>query len=120
MGAIGRCRINIGTEASGYNAKGRSLVIGHTAMTLEERLAKIEALLAVLVDRQQVREFYEVEEFARLVGRDRFTVREWARHGRIKADKRLSGRGAHAQWVVSHDEFLRYQREGLLPLGRLE
>ena len=89
-------------------------------MTLDERLEKIEALLAVLVGRQQVREFYEVEEFARLVGRDRFTVREWARHGRIKADKRLSGRGAHAQWVVSHDEFLRYQREGLLPLRRLE
>jgi hypothetical protein len=49
------------------------------------------------------------------VERDRFTVREWARNGRIRAEKKLSGRGAHARWVVSHDELLRYQREGLLP-----
>ncbi len=84
-------------------------------MTVEERLEKIEGLLLVLVGRQQVREFYEIEELARLVGRDRFTVREWARHGRIRAEKKLSGRGAHAGWVVSHDELLRYQREGLLP-----
>jgi hypothetical protein len=84
-------------------------------MTLDERLEKIESLLVLLVERQQVREFYEIEEFARLVGRDRFTVREWARHGRIRAEKKLSGRGAHAQWAVSHDELLRYRREGLLP-----
>jgi hypothetical protein len=84
-------------------------------MTLEERLEKIETLLVVLVERQQIREFYEIEEFARLVGRECFTVREWARHGRIRAEKKLSGRGAHARWVVSHDELLRYQREGLLP-----
>lgn len=88
-------------------------------MTVEERLENIEAMLVVLVERQQVREFYEIEEFARLVGRDRFTVREWARHGRIRAEKKLSGRGAHAQWAVSHDELLRYRREGLLPRPKL-
>ena len=38
-------------------------------MTLEERLASIEAMLAVLVEGQQVRQWYPVEEFARLVGR---------------------------------------------------
>jgi len=87
-------------------------------MTLDERLEKIEALLLALVERQQVREFYEIEEFARLVGREPFTGHEWARHGRIRAEKKLSGRGAHARWVVSHDEVLRYQREGLLPIRR--
>ena len=65
-------------------------------MTHDERLDRIESLLAALVERQQVKDFYEIEEFARLVGRDRFTVREWARHCRIHADKKLSGRGAHA------------------------
>jgi len=85
-------------------------------MTLEQRLEKIEELLVVLVERQQVREYYSVEEFARIVGRAEFTCREWARHGRIRAEKRLSGRGAHAAWAISHDELLRYQREGLLPL----
>ena len=34
-------------------------------MTLAERLEKIEAMLVVLVERQQVREWYSVEEFAR-------------------------------------------------------
>jgi hypothetical protein len=84
-------------------------------MTVDERLEKIETLLVALVERQQVKEFYEIEEFARLVGRDRFTVREWARNGRVRAEKKLSGRGAHARWTISNDEFLRYQREGLLP-----
>jgi predicted site-specific integrase-resolvase len=35
-----------------------------------------------------VKDFYEVEEFARLVGKAAFTVREWARLGRIHAIKR--------------------------------
>ena len=36
-------------------------------MTLEEHLEKIEAMLVVLVERQQVREWYSVEEFAQFV-----------------------------------------------------
>jgi hypothetical protein len=87
-------------------------------MTLEERLEKIESLLVVLVERQH-REWYSVEEFAGIVGRAEFTCREWARHGRIRAEKRLSGRGAFPAWVISHDELLRYQREGLLPLRKM-
>lgn len=57
-------------------------------MTVEERLEKIEAMLAVLVERQTVKDFYEVEEFARLVGRSAFTCREWCRRSRIRAEKR--------------------------------
>ena len=83
-------------------------------MTLEERLENIEAMLNVLVGRQQLREWYSVEEFARIVGRAEFTCREWCRGGRILAQKKDSGRGAHACWVISHTELLRYQREGLL------
>ena len=82
-------------------------------MTLEERLDKIESMLAVLVDRQPDREWYSVEEFARIVGRSEFTCREWCRRGRILAAKKGSGRGAHAAWAISHDELLRFQREGL-------
>jgi hypothetical protein len=84
-------------------------------MTLDERLDKIESLLVSLVERQSVKDFYEVEEFARLVGKAPFTVREWARLGRINGQKRGSGRGAHTAWVFCHAELLRYQREGLLP-----
>ena len=83
-------------------------------MNVEERLEKIESLLVVLVERQQVREWYSVEEFARIAGRSEFTCREWCRHGRIHAEKKDSGRGAYAAWAISHAELLRYQREGLL------
>jgi hypothetical protein len=82
-------------------------------MRLRERLERIEAMLAVLVERQQVRDWYTVEEFARVVGRAEFTCREWCRHGRIKAEKKDSGRGAYAAWAISHNELLRFQREGL-------
>jgi hypothetical protein len=85
-------------------------------MTIDERLDRIEAMLALLVERQAVKDFYEIEEFARIVGKAAFTVRQWARHGRIHAEKKLSGRGAYTRWVVPHAELLRYQREGLLPL----
>jgi hypothetical protein len=87
-------------------------------MTLEERLEKIEALLTSLVERERTREFYSVEEFARIVGRAEFTCREWCRHGRINAEKKESGRGSYASWAISHTELLRFQREGLLPVRR--
>jgi hypothetical protein len=83
-------------------------------MTLEERLERIESMLVALVERQ-AKDFYEVCEFARLVGRSNLTCREWCRAGRIHAAKKDSGRGAHAAWVISHTELLRYQKEGLLP-----
>jgi hypothetical protein len=87
-------------------------------MTVEERLENIEGLLAVLVNRQTIKDFYDIEEFSKLVKKSCFSCREWARLGRIRADKKLSGRGAYARWVVPHAELLRYQREGLLPLQR--
>ena len=84
--------------------------------TVEERLERIESMLVSLVEQQTVREWYSVEQFAEIVGKAEFTVREWCRGQRIAARKKKSGRGAHASWVISHDELLRYQREGLLPL----
>jgi predicted site-specific integrase-resolvase len=87
-------------------------------MTVEERLEKIEALLVVLIERQQVREWYSVEEFARIVGRAEFTCREWCRLGRLHAEKKQSGRGAYPQWSISHSELERYRRSGLLPVQK--
>jgi hypothetical protein len=84
-------------------------------MTIDERLGKIEAMLLVLVERQPEKEWYSIEEFARIVGRAAFTCREWCRHGRVQAEKKVSGRGAHSSWVISHAELVRYQRNGLLP-----
>jgi hypothetical protein len=84
----------------------------------DERLIRMEQMLYALVDRQSIKDFYQIDEFAKLAGKATFTVREWARLGRISAEKRRSGRGAFAAWVISHEEWLRYQREGLLPQNR--
>ncbi len=83
-----------------------------------ERLERIEAVLGELLRQRTVKEFYTTADIATLLGKAEFTVREWCRHGRIHAEKRLSGRGAFPSWVVSHEELLRYQREGLLPIQR--
>lgn len=99
---------------------GRSLLgtMERVTMDLEvvTRLDRIESLLAALLERETIKDYYSTDEFARLVGKAEFTVREWARLGRIHAQKRQSGRGAHPAWVVSHLELLRYRKEGLLPL----
>jgi len=84
-------------------------------MTLEERLERMEALLLVLVGRQQVREWYTTGEFAQAIDRAEFTIREYCRLGRLRAEKRQNGRGKYPQWVLSHAELERYQRNGLLP-----
>lgn len=90
-------------------------------MTLEElsaQLERMESLLRSLVDRETVKEWYSTDEFARLVGKAEFTVREHCRLGRLNAEKRQSGRGAYPAWVISHAELLRYRQHGLLPQRR--
>jgi hypothetical protein len=84
-------------------------------MRLSERLDRIEAMLALLVERQR-QEWYTTRQFGQVVGKSEFTIREYCRRGRLEADKRRSGRGEHLQWVLSHAELVRYQREGLLPM----
>jgi hypothetical protein len=86
-------------------------------MTIDiaERLEHIEALLVLLVEREMAKDWYSTSEIAQLSGKAEFTVREWCRLGRIRAEKRISGRGAFPAWCIRHEELLRYQREGLLP-----
>lgn len=81
-----------------------------------QQLKEIREALGVLIERQQVREFYEVDQFAALTGKAAFTVREYCRNGRLHALKRRSGRGGSTSWVISHEEYRRFQREGLLPI----
>lgn len=76
---------------------------------------RIEAMLERLATQQQVKEWYTTEEFGRLVGKAEATIREYCRYGRLEAERRRSGRGPSGVWVLSHGEYLRYQREGLLP-----
>jgi hypothetical protein len=84
--------------------------------SLHERLDRIESTLQALLERETVKDFYSTDEFARLVGKAEFTIREHCRLGRLNAGKRQSGRGAHPSWVLSHEELLRFRSDGLLPL----
>ena len=79
------------------------------------RLAKIEALLASLVEQRTIKEWYSTAEVATLLGKAEFTVREWCRLGRVHAEKKKSGRGVASEWIIGHAELTRVRNEGLLP-----
>lgn len=86
-----------------------------TDLDLAERLERIETLLQSLLKERTIKEWYTTAEVAKLLSKAEFTVREWCRLGRIHAEKRQSGRGPHAAWVVSREELQRYYRNGLIP-----
>ena len=83
----------------------------NTMERLEDLIERLESLLALQAPTQ---EWYTIEEAAKLLGKQPYTVREWARCYRIRAEKRLSGRGAHPAWVIHASEIERYRHEGLL------
>jgi hypothetical protein len=79
------------------------------------RLAKIETLLASLVEQRTDKDWYSTAEVAAILGKAEFTVREWCRLGRVKAEKKKCGRGIAGEWIVSNSELQRVRNEGLLP-----
>ncbi len=83
------------------------------------RLDKIETLLATLVGQRAIKEWYTTAEVAEALDRAEFTVREWCRLGRVRAEKKKCGRGPSSEWIVSHTELTRVRNEGLLPDPRL-
>jgi hypothetical protein len=78
----------------------------------------VEALLERLVRQETIKDWYTTLEQATLAGKAEFTVRKWYRQGRIRAQKRASGRGRSREWMISHAELVRYRNEGLLPLPK--
>ncbi len=90
-------------------------------MTTEElndltaRLNRIEQTLDLLVQQRSIKEWYSTAEVAKILGKAEFTVREWCRLGRVKAEKKKCGRGVASEWIVSHAELTRVRNEGLLP-----
>jgi hypothetical protein len=91
--------------------------------TLRAMLAETQALQRevrdLLVSQRQIKNFYTTAEVAQMLGKAEFTIREWCRRGRARAEKQGSGRGKHQAWVIAHEELQRLQREGLLPAGGL-
>lgn len=88
--------------------------------SLEARLEGMECILAdlreLITQRQTVKDSYTTAEVAKVLGKRPYTVREWCRLQRINATKAMSGRGCEEEWRVSHEELLRIQNEGLLPI----
>lgn len=82
-------------------------------MHLAERVTRLEAELSALCTAGSRNTYYTVSEFAARVGRAPYTVREWARQGRIQATRRATGGGPYRAWVISQEELLRYQQRGL-------
>ncbi|WZO96113.1 DNA-binding protein [Isosphaeraceae bacterium EP7] len=84
------------------------------------RLDRIEVQLVemrnLLVSQRTLKDYYSTAEVAVELGKAEFTVREWCRHGRVRADKRHCGRGTSKEWMINHDELTRIRNEGLLPL----
>ncbi|QDT43502.1 hypothetical protein Pan241w_36030 [Gimesia alba] len=81
------------------------------------RLEKIEASLKLLVGQQQIQEWYDTKTVAEILERSAYSVREWCRLGRVRAEKRRCGRGTSKEWMISHSELERIKAEGLLPLN---
>jgi prophage antirepressor-like protein len=80
-----------------------------------ERLTRIESALQSLASSRANKEWFSTKEVADILGKAEFTVREWCRLGRVHAKKHNTGRGPHAAWVISQQELLRLESEGLLP-----
>jgi hypothetical protein len=85
-----------------------------------ERLAAVELAISNLREcggPKIVKELFTPEEFGKLPGvdKEKYTVREWCRLGRINAHKSEAGRGQDGEWRISMAEYERYLNEGLLP-----
>jgi len=85
---------------------------------LIRRLDRIESTLTVLVEQRQVQDWYDTKAVASILGKSPYSVREWCRLGRVRAEKRSCGRGNTREWMISHEELMRIKSEGLLPQTR--
>ncbi|GAB5405693.1 MAG: hypothetical protein Aurels2KO_39240 [Aureliella sp.] len=86
--------------------------------SLREQLNRIEQAIASQNGGPQFdKEWFTVAETAELLGKQPFTVREWARCSRISAVKRPCGRGRSSEWVFHRDAIEQYMNEGLLPIN---
>jgi excisionase family DNA binding protein len=104
--------VDRGAGAVGEDGSGEAAAL---LRQLLHRVDRIEAKLEDLVTQKAVKEWYTVPEAAALLNREKFTVREWCRLGRVRAEKMEAGRGPASEWLIPHAELVRYRNEGLLP-----
>ena len=81
---------------------------------ISSRLDRIENALRQLLREKAEKAYYSTSDVAHILGKAEFTVREWCRNHRVRAQKRPCGRGNSKEWMISHEELERIQSEGLL------
>jgi transposase len=81
---------------------------------LFEQLTRIETALETLVREKTIKDWYSTAEVATILGKSDYTVLEWCRLSRVSAIKKAHARGAHPEWLISHQELQRLRNEGLL------
>ena len=91
---------------------------GSENSVMVEILQRVRRIEDALVKQATVKAAYTTGEFAKIVQRDEYTIREHCRLGRLNASKRACGRGCSQEWSLSHEELVRYQIEGLLPVNK--
>lgn len=95
-------------------------VLAGAVQQILARVRRIEQAVATLTEQQTLQEWYDTHTAAEILSKSAYTVREWCRLGRIRAEKRSCGRGASKEWMISHAELMRVKSEGLLPERRLQ
>jgi hypothetical protein len=94
---------------------GETMATSNETPDLAQRLDRIEQMLQSLIEQRTIKEWYTTAEVAKVLGKAEFTVREWCRLGRVRAQKKKCGRGTSSEWIISHEELTRVHNEGLLP-----
>jgi hypothetical protein len=77
-----------------------------------ERLDRIEEKLNLSSEK----ETYTVEEAASRLGRSPWTVRQWCNKQQVKGAVKVHGKGRTGEWRIPHEELVRLQNEGPVPL----
>src|SRR5262245_55011717 len=75
--------------------------------------------LRMRLDLSVVKETYSTKEVAERLDRKPWTVRDWCNHGQAKAAKK-PGKGRTDKWRIPHDELIRLQNEGPMPVGTFD
>src|SRR5947209_12460192 len=65
---------------------------------IDERITELRDLV---VQQRMIQDKYSTAEAAKGLGKSEFTVREWCRLGRVRAEKRPCGRGHSQEWSIS-------------------
>lgn len=97
------------------NLLERLEALENTVTAIEQSVTAAETAVQSVIER----DYYTVPEFATLVERTGYTVREWCRLERINAEKCDSGRGDAKGWKIPADELQRYRDHGLLAMTYL-